>query len=132
MFVILFVIIIATCCLSVAIASQCLVWDQEIVSSNLAAPTKRPAIAGFFVMCYTVYILHSNTCKKFYTGHTDNFANRFVEHNNGETKSIRMCVPWRLIWSLECATRSEAMILEKKIKSRGAARFLMDLGIEIA
>jgi putative endonuclease len=83
-------------------------------------------------MCYTVYILYSNTCKKFYTGHTDNFANRFVEHNNGETKSIRMCVPWRLIWSLECATRSEAMILEKKIKSRGAARFLMDLGIEIA
>ena len=83
-------------------------------------------------MCYTVYILYSDYCKKFYTGHTDNFANRFVEHNNGETKSIKRCIPWRLIWSKELTTRSEAMQLEKKIKARGAARFLNDQGIEVA
>ena len=82
-------------------------------------------------MCYTVYILYSDTCKKFYTGHTDNFANRFVEHNNGETRSIKTCIPWRMIWSGKVATRSEAMMLEKKIKSRGAARFLKELGIEV-
>ena len=82
-------------------------------------------------MCYTVYILYSDTCKKFYTGHTDNFANRFVEHNNGETRSIKTCIPWRMIWSVKVATRSEAMMLEKKIKSRGAARFLAELGIKV-
>ena len=82
-------------------------------------------------MCYTVYILYSDTCKKFYTGHTDNFANRFVEHNNGETRSIKTGIPWRMIWSVKVATRSEAMMLEKKIKSRGAARFLKELGIEV-
>ena len=83
-------------------------------------------------MSYLVYILYSDRCKKFYTGHTDNFANRFVEHNNGETKSIKACIPMSLIWSNEVVTRSEAMMLEKKIKSRGAARFLGDLGIEVA
>ena len=38
-----------------------------------------------------------------------------------------MCIPWQV--DLEygtCATHSEAMMLEKKIKSRGAARFLED------
>ena len=83
-------------------------------------------------MCCIVYILYSNICKKFYIGHADNFANRFVEHNNGETKCIKMCIPWRLIWSIDVATRNEAMVLEKKIKLRGAARFLADLGIEVA
>jgi putative endonuclease len=43
-----------------------------------------------------------------------------------------MCIPWKLVWSKEVATRTEAMALEKKIKSRGAARFLKDLGIEVA
>ena len=78
-------------------------------------------------MCYTVYIVYSDRCKKFYTGHTADFTNRLIEHNNGETKSIKICVPWKLVWSKEIATRSEAMVLEKKIKSRGASRFLKDL-----
>ena len=83
-------------------------------------------------MSYSVYIIYSDHCKKFYTGHTDNFTNRLGEHNSGETKSIKTCIPWRLIWSMEVATRAEAMMLEKKIKSRGAKRFLSDLGIEVA
>jgi putative endonuclease len=83
-------------------------------------------------MSYSVYILFSDRCKKFYTGQTDNFANRLTEHNDGETKSIKMCIPWKVVWSVQVTTRSEAMMLEKKIKSRGAARFLMDLGIQPA
>ena len=82
-------------------------------------------------MYYTVYILYSDSCKKFYTGHTVDFANRLIEHNNGETKSIRACIPWRLIWNEHVNTRAEAMALEKKIKARGAARFLNDQGIEV-
>ena len=83
-------------------------------------------------MSYMVYILYSDLCKKFYTGQSDNIENRMVEHNNGETKSIRMCVPWRLVWSHHVGTRAEAMMLEKKIKSRGAARYLSDQGIGVA
>jgi len=82
-------------------------------------------------MHYTVYILYSDTCKRFYTGHTVGFDQRIQQHNNGETKSIKMCIPWKLVWSIQVTTRSEAMALEKKIKSRGAARFLRDLGVEV-
>ena len=80
-------------------------------------------------MCYTVYILFSDSCGKFYTGQTQDFDNRFREHNTGETSSIKACVPWKLIWKKEVEGRSVAMGLEKKIKSRGAARFLADIGI---
>jgi len=83
-------------------------------------------------MSHLVYILFSDTCKKFYTGQSENFVNRLEEHNNGETKSIKMCIPWKLVWSKQVATRAEAMMLERKIKSRGAARFLRDLDVEIA
>ena len=83
-------------------------------------------------MCYTVYILYSEQCKKFYTGQSHDFSNRLFEHNNGETKSIRMCIPWKLLWSKQVDSRAEAMMLEKKIKSRGARRFLADHFIEVA
>ena len=85
-------------------------------------------------MSYSVYILYSKIAAKNSIQVTcqDNFTNRLLEHNSGETKSIKMCIPWQLIWDfVNLATRSEAMMLEKKIKSRGAARFLEDLGIEV-
>ena len=80
-------------------------------------------------MNYTVYILFSDSCKKFYTGQTIDFENRIGEHNRGETKSIKSCLPWKAIWTKNVETRSQAVALETKIKSRGAARFLADSGI---
>ncbi len=80
-------------------------------------------------MGYTVYILHSKLCNKFYTGQTQDFDNRIIEHNAGETTSLKSCTPWTLVWKTELPTRSEAMMLEKKIKSRGVSPYLIDLGI---
>jgi putative endonuclease len=82
-------------------------------------------------MEFTVYILFSESCKKFYTGQTHDFENRIVEHNNGETSSIKSCAPWKMVWIKKVGTRSEAVELERKIKSRGAARFFSDLGIVV-
>jgi len=81
-------------------------------------------------MDYSVYILFSESCQKFYTGHSQDLNNRIVEHNSGETKSIKSCIPWTLIWQSVVSTRAEAMTIEKKIKSRGAKRFLADLNID--
>jgi putative endonuclease len=78
---------------------------------------------------FKVYILHSVSCNKFYTGHTQDLDNRFIEHNAGETKSIKRCVPWKLVWQQDLATKGEAMTLENKIKKRGARRFLQNLNI---
>ncbi len=75
---------------------------------------------------FTVYILFSVSTQKFYTGQTHDIENRLLEHNSGETKSIKNGMPWTIVWRQDLASRSEAMILEKKIKSRGAKRFVDD------
>jgi len=82
-------------------------------------------------MNFTVYILFSKSCQKFYTGQTQDLDNRLIEHNTGESKSLRPCIPWQVIWKTQVETRTEAMNLERKIKSRGASRFLADIGINL-
>ncbi len=77
---------------------------------------------------FTVYILYSSSILKYYTGQTQDLENRMLEHNSGETTSIKNGIPWVIVWRKEVETRREAMQLEKKIKSRGAKRFIEDIG----
>ena len=76
---------------------------------------------------YYVYILESKSLGKYYTGQCNDLSDRLGRHNSGQTHSIKHGIPWDLVWSEEVETRSEAMSLEKKIKSRGAKRFLEGL-----
>ena len=48
---------------------------------------------------YHTYILFSEKIQKYYTGQTANLANRLQEHNQGETPSIKIGIPWAIIWS---------------------------------
>ena len=73
-----------------------------------------------------VYILQSAKTGKFYCGHTADLDDRLHRHNSGQGKSTAHGAPWNLVWSFETTDRSEAVLLENKIKSRGIARFLMD------
>ncbi|MBI3217934.1 MAG: GIY-YIG nuclease family protein [Bacteroidetes bacterium] len=41
-------------------------------------------------MNFTVYSLFSKSTQKYYTGSTQDLANRLLEHNNGETRSIQI------------------------------------------
>jgi putative endonuclease len=65
--------------------------------------------------------------QKFYTGHTNDLQNRIIRHNSGYEKFTKIGAPWDLIWKMEFSTRSEAVLLESKIKNRGAKRFLSDM-----
>ena len=38
---------------------------------------------------FIVYILYSETTQKYYTGQTQDIENRMLEHNSGETTSIK-------------------------------------------
>ena len=77
-------------------------------------------------MIYYVYILYSTRKKRYYVGQTDNFESRLKRHNEGKVKSTKHGIPWELIHKIEVNTRSEALLLERKIKKRGAKRFLDD------
>jgi len=83
-------------------------------------------MAGLFHFMF-VYILFSPSIERYYSGHSDDFQRRIQEHNAGKTPSIKNGIPWKLVWSTMTENRQQAMALEKKIKARGAKRFLEDL-----
>tara|TARA_R110002124_G_scaffold107047_2_gene259269 strand:- start:3181 stop:3420 length:240 start_codon:yes stop_codon:yes gene_type:complete len=71
-----------------------------------------------------VYILFSETRSRYYVGQTADIIKRLERHNQGRVKSTRLGIPWKLVLQLIVETRSEAMILERKVKKRGAKRYL--------
>jgi len=73
-----------------------------------------------------VYILYSETRSGYYVGQTTDIEKRLKRHNSGKVISTRGGLPWELVLQLEVPTRSEAMLLERKIKKRGAKRFIND------
>ena len=77
-----------------------------------------------------VYILYSRSLNRYYIGHSSNLEDRLERHNRGRSKYTKGGEPWKLTWVFDCKTRSDAMKLERKIKKRGAKRFLEDqLGV---
>jgi putative endonuclease len=75
---------------------------------------------------FFVYILYSASKEKYYVGQTNNVEERLFRHNSGFVTSTKLGLPWNLVRFFEVSTRSEAMFLEKKIKGRGAKRYLED------
>jgi putative endonuclease len=76
---------------------------------------------------FYVYILFSTFKSKYYIGQTSDIEERLFRHNYGFSLSTNYGIPWELVQTFICETRSDAIQLEKKIKKRGAKRFLEDL-----
>ena len=75
----------------------------------------------FLEMFYT-YILYSKKLNSFYKGETGNITDRLNRHNRGYEKATQSGVPWILIWKGEKATKSEAKLLERKLKNLSVKR----------
>ena len=73
-----------------------------------------------------VYILYSEKRSRYYVGQTADIDKRLKRHNQGNVKSTKSGIPWELVLQLQVSSRSEAMILEKKIEKRGAKRYIDD------
>ena len=66
---------------------------------------------------YYVYILYSPIYDRYYIGQTKDFEGRLHRHNSKMEKSTAPFVPWEFVLKLSKPTRSEAMVLEKKLKN---------------
>ncbi|MEO7989409.1 MAG: GIY-YIG nuclease family protein [Chryseolinea sp.] len=77
---------------------------------------------------YHVYIIYSESLQLYYVGSTSNLASRLYDHNHHKSKFTSKGMPWILIKSFDRDSNSDALRLEKKIKSRGAKRYLDDIG----
>ena len=75
-----------------------------------------------FSMCYYVYILYSSKLDSYYKGQTKDLTGRLNRHNQGYEKSTGRGVPWTLVWYRVAGSRSEAMLLEKKLKNMSRER----------
>ena len=76
------------------------------------------------MMAYFVYILYSDSINKFYTGQTNDIDQRIKRHNSGAEKFTSKGVPWELVWCTSKDSRSEAIILERKLKNLKQARIV--------
>ena len=81
----------------------------------------------FYDMPHHVYILFSDSLQQYYTGSTNDLAKRLNDHNNGWSKHTSKGLPWKMVYSREYESRTEALKAENLIKKRGAKRFLQQI-----
>jgi putative endonuclease len=73
---------------------------------------------------YFVYILYSEKNDRYYVGHTANIEQRLLEHNSGLNFSTKPFIPWILLGFVAKETKSQATILELKVKNLNKQRKL--------
>jgi putative endonuclease len=68
---------------------------------------------------YNVYAIYNKDHNKFYIGQTGDLVTRVKSHNNHLFKgyTARFTGIWQLIYSEVLATRKEALLREKQLKS---------------
>ncbi len=76
---------------------------------------------------YVVYILHSASLDRTYTGYTNNINRRLKQHNAGKTFSTKAGCPWKLVYVEACTNREEARQREKWFKSSTGRRKIAEI-----
>ena len=76
---------------------------------------------------YTLYILHSKSLDRYYTGYTNDLSRRLGEHNRIKGKFTDLGIPWILVYKECFSTKKEAMGREKFIKSKKSKSFIESL-----
>ena len=71
-----------------------------------------------------VYALKSITHNRFYIGMTANLDKRLNQHNAGKTSSTKAYRPWEMFYFEPMASRVEARLREKVLKSGYGRAFL--------
>lgn len=66
---------------------------------------------------YYVYILQSQTDKRFYVGYTLDVHKRLLEHNSGKNASTKRGIPYELIHFEGFLNKADALEREKYLKS---------------
>ena len=93
--------------------------------------TLRGALLFENTVRHSVYIIQSESTGGYYCGQTNDVERRIRQHNDPEyflSRTTKVTAgPWRLVWSQECRDRSEAMVLERRIKKRGIGRYLKEV-----
>lgn len=76
---------------------------------------------------FTVYVIKSKNRNYLYVGLTKNLQDRLKRHNNGWEKTTKPYKPFKLVYTEEFKTRTEARLREKELKSGYGKEFIKSL-----
>ena len=78
---------------------------------------------------YSVYILYSQKLDKFYTGYSNDFANRLSFHNDLDRNGIwtRKGIPWVEYFKITNLTEKQARGIESYIKRMKSKKYIENL-----
>ncbi|MFQ6032748.1 MAG: GIY-YIG nuclease family protein [Candidatus Zixiibacteriota bacterium] len=82
---------------------------------------------GIILHRFFLYILQSQKNGKYYIGITKDIETRLDQHNRGVGKSTRSSRPWRLVYTEEYNTWSEAARREREIKNQKNRSYIENL-----
>jgi len=80
-----------------------------------------PVFVYFCFMTHFLYILYCQSIDRYYIGSSANVDERLIRHNAGATPSSKPGRPWNIVYTEECASKSESIKREnylRKMKSR--------------
>ena len=78
----------------------------------------------FFAMPLFGYILRSTSTGAYYVGQTRNLDDRLRRHNEERSHATKGRGPWELVYQIEFATRSEAVIWERSTKAHKSRAYI--------
>lgn len=80
-------------------------------------------------MQHYLYIIHSKTVDKFYVGESPNVINRLDQHNSHYFKKgfTNITDDWKIVLSMECKSKDDALYLEKFIKKMKSKKFILKI-----
>ena len=78
---------------------------------------------------FWVYILFSKSIDRFYVGYTENLESRLSQHNSHVFKRsyTEKAEDWEIFFSLECASESQAISIEKHIKKNKSRKYFANI-----
>jgi len=71
-----------------------------------------------------VYILLSQKYPKTYVGITQDVNKRLLEHNSGSNQYSKKYMPWRILYTEICKSKSIALRREKYFKSHAGRKYM--------
>ncbi|MCA1760951.1 MAG: GIY-YIG nuclease family protein [Bacteroidales bacterium] len=78
-------------------------------------------------MAHYVYILYSITKDRFYVGSTSDVEERLNRHNAGATTSTKNGRPWKIVFTKQFDSKTEALKYENYIKRMKSRTFIESL-----
>lgn len=76
------------------------------------------------LMCH-VYILYSESKDRYYVGYTcQKVEVRLSQHNDGWSRSTKSGIPWKVVYTETCESKSEAIKRENVIKRQKSRAFI--------